>query len=322
MPHLATCPVRTGRETLVLLRTHFVDENVRHLAARLTAESGHDVVLLADETSAALPVADLPKLAITREDIAALGVHVPDNALWLCGDYAFFVARQKAPGYGFYWMLEPDVGLHFADLGAFFAPFAADRQSDLIVSEYGPSHPDWMWHPMMAPHARQPHGCFFPVVRLSVRGIETALAGRRALSRRLADALAAGAPVWPHVEAFVASWLTDAGLACRHLNSFGRHLYARESFGALRPISGTRLAQLPPSDTLLHPVRWGASYEAALRRWISIETEAAGAQAVCDLVVSDMLDDIRAELGPQAALELEQGLRAAAAMPLASRGAN
>ena len=119
--------------TAVLIRTHFVDDALLAFAGRLAADGVFEVYVLADETRGALDFGAIPKLSLTPEVIADLGLYAgAPNLLWRCGDYGFYAARRALPRYDGFWMIEPDVRL------------MADRPSDILDRFPGPEEIDFL----------------------------------------------------------------------------------------------------------------------------------------------------------------------------------
>ena len=80
--------------TALLIRTHFVDDQLRAFADRLRAEGVFDVFILADESREELDAGDLPKVSLRADTASALDLYdVPQNLFWRC---LFAVVRLSA----------------------------------------------------------------------------------------------------------------------------------------------------------------------------------------------------------------------------------
>ena len=211
--------------TLILIRTDFIDPALGEWARTLRADTGFDVVFAADERARPAPVPDgFDKISVTSDSIARLGLAASPDFAWRCGDYCFYLARERFRDAQFFWLIEPDVFLSFDDYSDLFSPFESATDVDLIAPGYRKAEPAWMWTTLMAPIASPVYGCLFPLVRLSSEAVRVAYDARRALTEiypavRPFDAV-------PNDESLVATTLTQAGLTCKNINDFDRRVYA------------------------------------------------------------------------------------------------
>ncbi len=252
-------------DTAVLLRIHYWDDELAAFARDLSTRLPYDLTILADESQGAAPPLPHPTLGLAKDFSARHGL--PDNfpqVTWRCGDYFLYLAREKLPGYRFYWMAEHDVRLHFRDPLMCFAPFEAE-DADLIACAYGPADPAWEWGNTMG--GLDPvHRCAYSLVRLSAAAIDRMLIERQALARTFARERR-DPTSWPNDEAFTATILTARGMACRDFNDFGRTLYDGESFDFWRPEALSALRAKPFDDRIHHPVLHGLHL---FNKWTSI----------------------------------------------------
>ncbi|MDQ1077668.1 hypothetical protein [Pseudoroseomonas cervicalis] len=260
------------REAIVI-RTHFYDDLIDAFCRRLLAETGRAVIVACDEAKGevALP-ADMAKASLTPALFAGEGLHYPNNAGWLCGDYFHYAARRAHPGFDRYWLVETDVRFKFDRLSEFFDHFAA-LPADLVAPQLWKAAPKWSWHAPMQPYVEQVHGCIFPVTRLSGQAIDLLLQERIRLSARWLEANAAleKKSPYPNDESFVASTLMARGLDCRDINKQGRVFITRDSFRVGRPMSHLALEAAPNDGLVYHPVHAGQHYLRKMKMRLSIE---------------------------------------------------
>jgi hypothetical protein len=244
-------------ETAILLRTHYVDAQVRGMIEALAASSAHPVYALVDESRAPVEFGAIPKIALHAGLPAELGLyHGVEKLYWRCGDYGLYAARRALPEVGRFWLIEPDVRLRLDRPGAFFDCFA-DDPADLLVTHLRPAEPTWDWGKTMedgGPVWR----CLFPLVRTSARALDHLLEARREAGARFAAA-GSDPQFWPNDEVFVATTLMRAGFDCRDLNAHGE-VYDPQSFGYWWPISDRQLETQGREGFAYHPVLNGDAY--------------------------------------------------------------
>lgn len=247
-------PEPAGDAPVIVIRTNHIDATLRRTAERLGAESGYRVCFAADETGGAIDCAPFPKIALTRESIADLGVLVSADMLWRCGDYCLYAARRQYPTAPFFWLIEPDVEIGGASLRAFFARYETALPRDFIVGYFGPYAASWPWHRLMAPHAARVYGCLFALLRISGPAVDFLLERRQALTRHFAAG--ADAALWPNDESFTATELALGGFACGDLNDPPPAVYHPDSYRFGFPIARSRLDR-KGAPRVYHPVMGG-----------------------------------------------------------------
>ncbi len=259
----------------VLIRTHYVDDQLLAFAGRLSEDGAFDVHVLADETRGPLDFGSIPKLSLTLESLAALGLYTQaPSLLWRCGDYGLYLARQALPQYDGFWMIEPDVRLKAARPSDILARFPGPEEVDLLAGRLRPADDDWDWGVTMDPAAGPVWRCLFAVIRLSARAIDLLYDVRR---RASAEHLAEGRDpkLWPNDEAFVASTLAHSGLTLRDLNAFGQ-VYDDAGFSFWFPLSERELEATGREGFIYHPVLSGQAYFLKLCR-LAVRQGAVGA---------------------------------------------
>ena len=241
----------------VLVRVTRPDAVAIAFARRVSSLSGLPAALVADGRHAVEYRGELPLILLTESACRGLGLYCPEDFAWRCGDYGYYLARERFPDTQHFWMIETDV---YFPAGAerFFSFFAAQPQVDFLSAQLEPADRSWYWMANAAARNVQPFRCLFSVTRLSARAIDAALRQRRLPSRRMLRR-----QLWPNDEALVATTLVNAGFECRDFNDFGIQFYSPDTFSYQRPLDGERLPEAQ-GVCMMHPVVTGAAYGAKL----------------------------------------------------------
>lgn len=257
----------TKRDSAVIIRTHFFDDDVHELAKRFALETNFDVIFVVDETNNTVRIPkEFKKLRFDRASLRQTGLFAPHNVGWRCGDYFFYVASTACPQYKYFWLIEPDVLINTHDLGEFFAPFNAVTD-DLLAPALGPRESYWMWFNTIAQFVPKVYGCVFPILRLSKAAIDSLFEKRRHISAT--HAFDDGRDKFPNDEAHVASFLmNDSRFKCRDLNEIRRVYNNPKTLNVELPFSKTLLLQTGPDDQIYHPVRRGNDFRRIYDRFI------------------------------------------------------
>lgn len=252
-------------DTALLLRVHYWDEPLAAFAASLRERLPYDLYILADATQGAAPRLPHPTFGLTKDFPARHGLldQFP-QVTWRCGDYFFYLARERLPGYRFYWMLEHDIRLHFANPHDCLGTFEAS-DAGLIACHLGPADSAWDWgRTMTGPDPV--YRCAYSLARLSGAAIDTLLAARQALAHQFLQE-GRDPTRWPNDEAFTATTLQAKGFECRDINAFGRTLYDEASFNFWQPEPLSALSAQPPDNKIHHPVLHGLHL---FNKWMSV----------------------------------------------------
>ncbi len=247
--------------TRILVRVTRLDARVREFATALEGESGHPVSFLLDERNGPATDDRSSVVGLSDEKCRALGLFLPNDYAWRCGDYGYYLARQQYPRAPFIWMIEFDVRFSGDRLSEFFGYFASRSDVDFLATGFMPAEDGWFWAPTCFGRGIRPYRCFFPITRLSAPAIDALLDRRRAHSRSLARRR-----LWPNDEAMVATTLANGGFACRDFNDFGTCFYDSESFTFFEAIDGDSLVETTGPTRMLHPVLYGAAYRAKVEK--------------------------------------------------------
>lgn len=270
--------------TAVLIRTHYADDQLRAFAAQLKGEGVFDVFVLADESRGRIDLGDVPKIAVSVEAAAALGLYAcAPNPLWRCGDYGLYLARQALPEHDAFWMIEPDVRLFSRSPSSILANFPSPEDVDFLAAHVRPAGPDWNWARTMDPAEGPIWRCLFALVRLSGRALDAMLAERRRMST-LFEGRGSDPAFWPNDEVFTASTLMRQGLACRDLNDFGQ-IYDPIGFSFWIPLSEREVAASGQEGWIYHPVLSGQRYFMKLFRLASEQGNLEGLERLVDQLV-------------------------------------
>jgi hypothetical protein len=243
----------------VLIRTHYVDGPLLALAERIKSGGAFDVYIVADETGGVLDCGGAPKISLTAETIAGLGLY--DGApkvLWRCGDYGYYAARQALPQYDGFWMIEPDVRLKSQTPCDILARFPGPDEVDFLAGRLRPAETDWDWTMTMDPAEGPVWRCLFAVTRLSARAIDLLYQARRRASAEHVS-LGRNPKAWANDEAFVCTTMARSHLIQRDLNDFGQ-VYNEVGFSFWFPISEREVEATGQDGWIYHPVLSGQTY--------------------------------------------------------------
>ena len=260
---------RNRDRALILVRTHFVDARVADMARRLAASDGYDVMIAADETVGPIDSLGLPKLSMTLDSSARLGLNVAfDQPMWRCGDYLFYHALALERGYKHYWSIEYDVTLNFEDPLDFFRFFDREAKEDYLTTFLEVAEPSWEWRPAALRRFGLVYKSGFPLVRLNANAVAKLHQRRRFENAQLAKDRLDPAHYWLNDEAFVSSAAPELALSVADLNAYGA-FYSPETLkrgGVWAP------AQLPPPDgKIYHAVRTGLAFLRATTSYYDFE---------------------------------------------------
>jgi len=239
-------------EPLILLRTTAFSPQTAAFARRLAAASGQRLCCIVDERGGAVDVGEHDKISLTEAACRAQGLYCPADFGWRCGDYGFYLARQRYPQASHFWLFEYDVRLAGPDASRFFDCFRSADDIDLIAGHYRQAERWWYWTHTMTARGLPVWRCLFPVVRLSAPAIDLLLAARREHAKRLLRRAN-----WPNDESFAASVLTRAGRRCADLNDFGTLLYDDTTYTFSEPLDGDTLNEWAPPLRVYHPILFG-----------------------------------------------------------------
>ena len=157
-------------------------------------------------------------------------------------------------------MIEFDVRI-IGQAGRFFEAAASRPDIDLLVAYLQQAKANWWWYPAAAAADATPYRCFFPVIRLTARGVDCLLQKRRTQSSRLSRRM-----LWPNDESFVATTIINAGLAALDINDLGERFYEEEDFSFELPTDGATQPVLRQGTRLVHPVLSGEALARKRRR--------------------------------------------------------
>ena len=248
--------------TALLIRSHYFDAALGLMVDRFQRETGLPVWLVLDQSAGPIEVPSrFATIRIDRAMVVAAGLVNLERWGWQCGDYFLILAQQALPAIEFFWMIEPDVLINYADLSAFFGVFTEDR-SDLWVATFGPHAPEWFWYNAMRRFwPGTIGGCFFPLLRISARLIEAIGRERRAMTRIMGLTDEVGVvridpALYPNDEALTAALALTASFVARDFREAGV-LYNEQTYRLGQPFLAEELAQSAQGRHLYHPVRNG-----------------------------------------------------------------
>ncbi len=240
----------------IVIRTHYVDEELLSLAARLSEKSDYLVVFAVDERDKVIPTQEFAKVSISYDVFSRLRLPLRNqNEIWKCGDYILYAVLDRFPQLDYIWLLENDAYVNRTDPLSFFQDLDKRSRHDFLATYVEVASPEWFWHKTMSGKHSEVHKCFFPLVRVSAQAI------RHLLSQRRLDEETTPAEdhdrIIPNDEAFTATELVTGGFSVVDLNEMGDY-YTPRSFNyhdLFHP------KDLKPEDGILyHPVRSGSRY--------------------------------------------------------------
>jgi hypothetical protein len=247
--------------TRLLIRTTAITPAVLEFADTLERTSNYPVALIFDERAESIDSGSRTAIGLSTASCTALGLYCPEDFAWKCGDYGYYLARERFPDTEHFWMVETDVRFYGNTIADFFRFFDGHVDVDFLAADIGPAGHSWFW--LRSARARDvtPYRCLFPVTRLSRRAIDAVLERRLSHGRYLRRRL-----LWPNDEAMVATTLLNSGFACRDFNDFGRAFYSEETFYYGEPIDGDNFQVMDRNVQMVHPILFGATYAARLAR--------------------------------------------------------
>lgn len=245
------------------IRAHEPSPAVERLHAALSrlAPADHRIVVVVDEMHGvgrrAWPV-EYDLVSINDRLLESVGIRtdIPD-AGWRCGDYAYYALAADRE-FKYAWLIEPDVVFEGLDLESFFSELDAS-DADLIAPDILPA-PGWLWSYQLTERGiTSPWRCFFPLTRLSRRGIEAA---RRLRTRiQWIDAANYG---HPNDEGVVATAVAAGGLTMSDLRlAYPRHF---AHFHHRPKLQSSTITELFGGPSILHPCVDQSGFVRGLRR--------------------------------------------------------
>ncbi len=289
-------------KNLVIVRTHFYDQRLSDFIEPILSSPDYDVVIAVDENRGAIETHGIPKLSMTNDLFRNFGLHVDyGNIMWLCGDYALYLARREFPDAANYWLIEYDVTINRPEPISFFRELDRSHAHDFLSTHFREREAGWFWGDPMAPEYAVVWRSYFPLVRLSGRAIDFLLERRILASSRIMAMEPDARPNWPNDESFVACELHYHGFDCADFNTLGDYYDGSTFFNdvLLHP------DHLPPHDgKIYHMVRDGSHYLKMVRPGMN-NFQRPTLRDLIDLAATGTaIEEIQPVLGAQIAFEL------------------
>ena len=244
---------------MILLRCSVIDDEVIAFAKALQKASGQQLVFAVDESKVIADCRGFEKISITPIELSKLGLYIPQDAAWRCGDYVLYLAAKNAYLSDYTWLIEYDVRIS-SPARFFNGTMASSSDHDFLVADLRSATAEWFWTQYVLGSDIRPYRCFFPVTRFSRQAISLLYKTRRYHSR-----LITRRAVWPNDEAFTATTLMCSSMRCSDLNDVIEMSWDHNSFRFSIPFDGTTF-QPPDMPLLWHPVLYGAAYAAKSRK--------------------------------------------------------
>lgn len=181
------------------------------------------------------------------------------RAGWQCGDYSYYAGATAFPEHEFYWLVEPDVGFTFSDVGDFFRCFE-QTDADLLMYSLSSMNDKWHWYASIeALSEGNVYGGPFALTRMSRNGALHLLNERSRYCQ--SDAVRSlpqnfkGGPPFANDESFTASILKRDGFSLQALEELSvDDALTGATFSTLVPIMPDELALPQNHNKIYHPV--------------------------------------------------------------------
>jgi hypothetical protein len=280
-------------------------------AEYLNSFAGHELILLADETSGEIGnIAGIRKIAITTDKVKDLIVDNTAEAVANCRDYGLYVARRFLPRARNYWLIDPNVVINMKSAAEFFEPFQ-QTDEDFITSYYHEVEGDWWsWSASMKPYSARVYQCFFPINRFSGSAIDLLYRSRLALRNQFKCRKKDGyTGMWPNDEAFVATTLSVKGLQCVDMKFIRNGLYAANEFSFEVPQSRSYIQECGFNGRLYYPVLQGEGFHNRLLNLLErAKTRGQMAAFLSTAETFNLAGQLLAECGEDAARTFSQSM--------------
>lgn len=259
-------------KTLLVLATHFIDENIISEFRKIKNTPNVDAVLAIDNTNPKIEFQSRVENKIFFDTTCKCfffdsklndEMQLPQftyfknwiyknfgDIMWNNSDYRFYYLKKFFPNYDYYWLLDYDVFCNAENYAGFLEKFS-DNTADLLINklrtEENNGKWEWCHHLKWIYKTPEIYAGFFAVVRLSARAIDF-LYKKRLEHKKIFQNTAENLKRWPGSEAFVPTELMNAGFVCENLNA--EHLNYKPDIY----LNDERIF-LNPDDNLYHPVK-------------------------------------------------------------------
>ena len=253
-------------QRVIVCRTHFVDDRLVEFARSLHGRSSYNIVFAVDETQGSVDTFEFDKIVLTREAFDVLNIfNQVDDIFWRCGDYCLYLARKRYPDCEKFWLIEYDVTINRADPLSFFVEIDEAHDHDFLSAHFRKAEDSWTWGHPMRDYSNNVYRAYFPLVRLTARALDFAMAERARVTEGFRQILRERHLEWPNDESFIATTLHNNGFRCSDYNELGKY-YSDNTFWMSVLIHPTKL---PPYDNMIyHAVRTGKQYlKIVFREW-------------------------------------------------------
>jgi len=241
---------------LILVRATRLTSPTVEFAEQLAVGSGDEVAFLLDGRFPVELEVDRPRVMVTHDACAELGLFCPESFQWRCGDYGLYLARTRFPDASEFWLIEFDIRLAGGGgIQEFFDFFKRETLSEFLACRHGPAPRNWSWYHHANGRNVTPYYCLFGIVRISARAVDALLAHRLAQGRR-----SNRRAIWPNDEAFVATTLHQKNFLSRDINGFGREFYNETTLALFSRIQGETFSSAEPTVKIYHPVLFGEDF--------------------------------------------------------------
>ena len=286
-------------DEVICIRTNHYDEHLDRFIENTLLPTGRTVVLLADESAGPLDAPAHRRKVTLRP--AEMGLFMPADAMWRCGDYCLYAALAALPDARHFWLVEPDVRIHGRAPAALFDGADAERaRADFVTAWFVTASPEWSWFATVAPFYPKTSNCMLQLARFSRPFVEALLEARLGLSRRFANE-GRPAAAWPNDEAFIGAIAGSGRFRVETLRDHAPGFSTDGTFTFIKPTSGHALERIPADERIYHPVLYGHSFMKRARLYLN---ERIDANRDVDRFLSDFpsafVAEVIAEVGDEA----------------------
>ena len=267
-------------KTLLILSTHFIDENIISEYLKMRNTPNVDAILAIDNNAYKYDFKTRIENKIfygssvkcfffdskLHDEMELPYFNYSDETtfggvMWHNCDYRFYYIKKFFPDYDYYWQFEYDVFCNAETYEGFLKKFETSR-ADLIIKNFRQEklNGTWGWtHGMdWIYHNQELYGGLFPAVRLSARAVDFLY--KRRLAHKNIYKLNDSESRWAHCELFTPTELMNNGFSCENLDEPNVHL---QNFY----LNDDRFF-LKHDDKLYHPVKSAKNEIAKLKNQV------------------------------------------------------
>jgi hypothetical protein len=280
---------------IIVVRTNHYDLLLDQFIEKLSSQTDRRIVIAADETKQSVPSpSQFTKVTI---DPRHMGLHTTDDMMWRCGDYALYAALEAITDASFFWMIEPDIRIHAADLKPIFDGINGSAGIDFITPWFVAASPEWAWYSSMKPYSRQIYNCMIQICRMSRKSLDFLLQRRLELGRYFTQT-----QKWPNDEAFIGATLKDGGFSVTTLKEHAPDFEVSGTLTFTKPTSANWLKTQAFDQHVYHPVVSGQKFLQRAKAYLEERERCVGSTVeLLKEFNNSFINQVQLEAGAQAA---------------------